>query len=75
MSREDKRISGKQWNRPTSNEGGSKNKMKSSTPYHRNRSFKNGIWIDIDDLYDDGDDFDNYGDPGIGDDHADLETT
>ena len=73
MSREDKRLSGKQWNRPVSNQEKSKNQMKSSTPCHRNRLFKDGIWMDIDDLYDDGDDLGYDGDPGVDD--ADMEAT
>ena len=73
MSREDKRLSGKQWNRPVSNQEKSKNRMKSSTPYHRNRSFKDGIWMDIDDLYDDGDDLGYDGDPVV--DADDMEAT
>ena len=75
MSREDKRLSGKQWNRPTSNNQEERNKMKSSMPYHRNRSFKDGVWMDIDDLFDDGDDCDYDWDQGFDDSDSDLEAT
>ena len=46
--------------------------MKSPTPYHRNRTFIDGIWMDIDDLFDDGDDFDYYGDTAVSDDDFEV---
>ena len=63
MSREGKRLSGKQWNRKQASDQERKTKMKRTAPRKRNRLIEEYLWTDNDDGQDvhadvDWDDFD-----------------